>query len=1032
MGEFFIKNKLFLIILTLILTFGGIFSYKNIKRNEDPGFKIRTATVTTVCPNMTADEVDRYVSRQIEEIILEMEEVEHIKTQSYDGLSMLFVEIYETIDDIQPVWDRLRRKVDLAKRRLPQGLDPIVNDEFADVFGTIFSITGDGYSYKELKDIADDIKDELLTLQNVGKVQLMGVQKEAVYLNFSPNDTIVNKIDHTILKNYLQKTNVLGQGGYIKTRGKSLLIEGTSNFDRFEDIKNIPVEIYGKSLKLSDIYNIKKGYIDPPTSICRANGKDAILFILSMKNNGNILKWSDEIKAEIKRLKAIYPIGINFEIMALQGDYVKILTDKFTSSLLQSVLIVAFLVLFILGIKMGLIISGIILCIILSAIFIMEKAGLGLDKISLSALIISLGILVDNSIVVAEGALTQMTKQIGANLSNAKEQILNNVNKSESLTQIVIEVVRKYQTPLLCASIITSCAFLPIYLAKSAVSEYSSALFKVILITLILSWFYSTSLLPYLITVFKPSPSKEKKGKFDVVKFFTPIISYSVENPRKIMLSAFGLALFSFILFGFVPKIFFPDSDRSMYEVRLNLQEGSNIYKTRDYIVKIENFIKKKPEIRNFSSYIGTSAPRYVLSSSPVADRENFGMILINTDSYKSVDKSIIEVKKFINDNFADVNSVVRKVPLGPPYDAPVEIRIYGFKRDKIFKYIYKFQEELKNIKGVYLVKNDWGSKTPRIKILIDNPAASRLGLTSYDILSSINAGYLGVQISSYMDDTTSVPVIYRFSDAFREAESLDNIQILSSSGKSIPLSMVAKTAPGFEYPKIFRRDNRPTVTLQAWIDESTTANAVIEQIKPVLEKENWELGYGFEFGGTYENSKKGNSSIMREIPTAFSIIALILIVLFKEIRKTLITAACSLLALSGANFGLFITGSYFGFMTFLGYICLVGIAVNNCVIFLESVKSLEGEGFNEINKQIAIKENVKNAAISRATPVFLTAVTTIGGMLPLWLGQDPMFSSLAIAIIFGLLASVFITLLVVPALYLVFGDIKVPKTSQE
>ena len=243
MGEFFIKNKLFLIILTLILTFGGIFSYKNIKRNEDPGFKIRTATVTTVCPNMTADEVDRYVSRQIEEIILEMEEVEHIKTQSYDGLSMLFVEIYETIDDIQPVWDRLRRKVDLAKRRLPQGLDPIVNDEFADVFGTIFSITGDGYSYKELKDIADDIKDELLTLQNVGKVQLMGVQKEAVYLNFSPNDTIVNKIDHTILKNYLQKTNVLGQGGYIKTRGKSLLIEGTSNFDRFEDIKNIPVEI---------------------------------------------------------------------------------------------------------------------------------------------------------------------------------------------------------------------------------------------------------------------------------------------------------------------------------------------------------------------------------------------------------------------------------------------------------------------------------------------------------------------------------------------------------------------------------------------------------------------------------------------------------------------------------------------------------------------------------------------------------------------------------------------------------------------
>lgn len=1015
MGEFFIKNKILLIVLTLIFTIGGIFSYKNIKRNEDPGFKIRTATVTTVCPNMTADELDRYVSRQIEDIILEMDEVEHIKTQSYDGLSMIFVEIYETYTVVQPVWDRLRRKVEIAKRLLPAGLEPIVNDEFADVFGTIFSISGDDYSYKELKDIADDIQDELLTLENVGKVQLMGAQKEAVYLNYSPNDAIISKINHALLKEYLQKTNVLGLGGYIKTGGKSLFIEGTSNFDRINDIKNTPLEIFDKSIKLSDIFDIKKGYINPPASICRANGKNAILFILSMKEGGNILKWSDEIKAEIRHLKDYYPIGLNFEIMALQGDYVKILTDKFTSSLAQSVAIVGFLVLLILGIKTGLIISLIIFCIILSAIFIMEKCGIGLDKISLSALIISLGILVDNSIVVAEGVLGQI-----------KTESQNGVDNLKNLTQIAIRVTHKYQTPLLCASIITSCAFLPIILAKSAVSEYSSALFQVVFITLMLSWFYSTALLPYLITVFKIKPPEEKKNKIDVVKFFTPIISYSVENPKKIMLITSVFAVFSLFLFAFVPKIFFPDSDRNMYEIRLNLQEGSNVYKTRDYIVKIENFIKKRPETGNFSSYIGVSAPRYVLSSSPIADRENFGMILVNTDSYKSVDNSIKAVKKFIDENFADVNSVVRKVPLGPPYDAPVEIRIFGLDKAQIFKYVYKFQDKLKNIEGVYLVKNDWGSKTPRIKIEIDNAAAARLNLTSYDVLSAIRAGYQGDEISSYMEGTTSIPIIYRLSDSFRNGRDIENIQILAPNGKSIPLSSVAKTAPGFEYPKIFRRDNRLTVTLQGWIDESTTANAVIERIKPELENENWQLGYGFEFGGTYENSKKGNNSIMREIPTAFSIIILILIMLFRQIKKPLITIICALLALSGANFGLFITGSYFGFMTFLGYICLVGIAVNNCVIFLESLNDKQDEPLNDtLNaapdiKFDKIKTMVKNTAISRVTPVFLTAVTTIGGMLPLWIGNDPMFSSLAIAIIFGLLASVFITLLAAPALYLI------------
>ncbi len=1003
--EFFIKNKILLIVLTLILCTGGVFSYRDIKRNEDPGFKIRTATITTKCQNMNAKQVDKYVSQKIEDVILEMDEVEHIKVQSYDGLSVIFVDVYETYMDIQPIWDKLRRKVDKIRPNLPNGLSPFVNDEFADVYGTIIAMTGDGYSFSELKDMADDIKDEFLTLENIGKAELMGVQKEVTYLNFSPNDTLNYKVNHTLLKNYLQKTNILGLGGFVNTGENNILIEGTSNFDSLEDLKNIPVSVFGKSVKLSDIYTIKKGYIDPPEAITRSNGKNAILLILSMREDGNILKWMDEVKNEIKRLKKLYPIGINFEIQAMQGEYVKTLTDKFTSSLLQSVAIVIALVLFILGLKTGVIIGGIILCIILSTIFIMEKAGLGLDKISLSALIISLGILVDNSIVVAEGTI-QNIKSAAQNTSK------------EDIQKIIIQTARKFQTPLFCVSIITSLAFLPIYLAKSAVSEYTSSLFKVVFITLMFSWFYSTTLLPYLISVFLGNKTKniqeteeevkKNKKEFKITKFFAPLIKFSVNNPKKTVFISAVLLFISFFLFSFVPKIFFPDSDRNMFEIRVNLPETANIFKTKDTIIKIEDFIKNEPEIKNFSSYIGTSAPRYVLSSSPVADRKNFGMILVNTDNFRTVDKSIEKVKKFINNNFSDVNSVVRKVPLGPPYDAPVEIRIYGYESGKIFKYVYSLEEKLKNIDGVYLVKNDWGYKTPRIKVDIDNAQASRLNLTSYDILSSIKASYEGEQLSSYYRDTTNIPIIYKMDNNFINSSSkLGSIEVLSSDNKAIPLSQTAKTELKFEYPKIFRRDNRANVTIQGWIDETTTANAVIEKMLPILDGINWEFGYGYEIGGSYENSKKGNKSITNEIPVAFGAILLILIALFNGIKKPLIIALCAILALSGANTGLFITRSYFGFMTFLGYICLVGIATNNSVILLDSIKG---------NSRLEIQKAVR----SRVVPVFLTAVTTIGGMLPLWIGRDPMFSSLAISIIFGLLSSVLITLLVAPALYII------------
>ena len=470
-----------------------------------------------------------------------------------------------------------------------------------------------------------------------------------------------------------------------------------------------------------------------------------------------------------------------------------------------------------------------------------------------------------------------------------------------------------------------------------------------------------------------------------------------------------------------MPKIFFPDSDRAMFEIEFNLAEGTNIEVTKNVADRTGEFLKDMKDVKNYSSYIGTSAPRYVLSSSPEPIKSNYAMILVNTKNYKNLDKIINKVQKFCSETFPDANTIARKVPLGPPYDAPVEIRIFGSEEDKLFEIVRKIQSELRKIEGVILVKDDWGPKTPKIKIDINKQSAARYGITNYDVAQALQAGLSGYEISSYWRDTTQIPIIYRLGEQSRNNVSkIDSIGIYSSQNqKVLPLSQFATTSLIFEFPRIFRRNGFLTVTIQGYIDnKKTTAHKVIETIKPYLNSIDYPLGCGWQEGGSVENSKKGNKSIAQKIPIAFGIILLLLIGYFNSYKIPPIIFISAAMALGGANFGLFITKSEFGFMTFLAYICLIGIATNNAVVLLDTVEKERKESGGQNLRLI-----LQSAARSRTKPIFLTAVTTIGGMLPLWLGHDPMFSSLAVAIIFGLLFSVCTTLLITPCLYLVLNE---------
>ena len=1003
--HFFLKNKFLLITLITILILGGISYYLATPRNEDPGFKIRTAVVTSIYNGANARQVDEYVTDKIELALEQMSEVETIKSRSYEGKSVVYVDVYETYKDLQPIWDTIRRKITNNLSTLPNGVTPLVDDEFGDVFGIILALWGKDFELWELKDYAQDIRDELLKLKDGAKVEILGAPQEVVYLYYDNSKLARYNLTPAALQNILANTNIIARSGEILIADRYILVQGEDNYTDIENIKNTVLS-YGKStdtLRLGDILQIEKTYKNPFDTITEFNGKNAVIIALSMKENGNILKFGKEVKRKMNELKSLLPIGLNLEIAAFQPDYVKYLTDKFTSGLFQSVLIVIGLILVILGLKAGLIVGFIIPVTILGTFFVMGNFKIWLDKISLSALIIALGILVDNSIVIAEGILREIKK------------------RTQSIEIAAIKVCEKFQTPLLISTLTTSCAFLPVYLADSTVGEYTSSLFKVVAASLLISWFLSITFLPYLIEKFYKNDAQKGPKELNISKYAAKYIKITLSHPKTSIFIASAIVLLSFILFAFVPKIFFPDSDRAMFEIEFNLAEGTNIEVTKNVADRTGEFLKDMKDVKNYSSYIGTSAPRYVLSSSPEPIKSNYAMILVNTKNYKNLDKIINKVQKFCSETFPDANTIARKVPLGPPYDAPVEIRIFGSEEDKLFEIVRKIQSELRKIEGVILVKDDWGPKTPKIKIDINKQSAARYGITNYDVAQALQAGLSGYEISSYWRDTTQIPIIYRLGEQSRNNVSkIDSIGIYSSQNqKVLPLSQFATTSLIFEFPRIFRRNGFLTVTIQGYIDnKKTTAHKVIETIKPYLNSIDYPLGYGWQEGGSVENSKKGNKSIAQKIPIAFGIILLLLIGYFNSYKIPPIIFISAAMALGGANFGLFITKSEFGFMTFLAYICLIGIATNNAVVLLDTVEKERKESGGQNLRLI-----LQSAARSRTKPIFLTAVTTIGGMLPLWLGHDPMFSSLAVAIIFGLLFSVCTTLLITPCLYLVFNE---------
>ncbi|MCG8670096.1 MAG: efflux RND transporter permease subunit [Pseudomonadales bacterium] len=1011
-----LERRQFTLLIIATLVISGIQAYFSIPRAQDPGFIIRAAQVITYFPGASPERVEELVSDKLEEKIRQMPELDFVTSENKTGVSIIVVNIRESYTDMRPIWDNLRRKVDEASRDLPEGTStPIVNDEFGDVYGIVYGITGDGFSYAEIKEVADNVRNDLLLIEDVAKVDILGAQDERIFVEYKPSRLNEIGISPKQLASALSSRNIINPGGEIYTELETITLEPSGDFESIRDLRSTLINIPGSNelVSLGDIAHIYRGYIDPPKNFMRLNGEQALGLAVAMRSGGNITNLGSIVEQRMEEILQSYPIGIDFKKVAMESDIVNKTVSDFVSNLLQAIVVVTLVMLAFLGLRTGVIVAVLIPVAIASTLFVMTLLDIGMDQISLAALMIALGLLVDNAIVMAESIMVKMSDGI-------------------ERKKAALEAANELKIPLLTSSLTTSAAFLPIYLAESAIGEYTAPLFKVVTITLLCSFLVALTLIPLLCVLFIRLKQKQQGGFFDVLTERYLVVLNWVLRHKAIssaaVIGAFGLAM---VALGWVPKIFFPPKTDPIFTIEIEFPLGTPLAYTEKRINEIESYLDtellskddKTPGIRNWATFLGNGGVRFVLTHSPKPATSNYAFILVNTtEGGKLVDALMAKVDNYLFDNLADGQYTIRKLENGTAIKHPVAVRISGKDSDQLFKIADSIKRRLSEFNGTRNIQDNWGLSQKKMRIKIDPQRAQRAGITHSDIATSLQTAFSGITLTEFREGDKIIPVIMRSHSAgSRNYETAGTLGVLNNQGVSVPITQLADPELVFQPAQIFRRNGEKTLEVFADLDTHLTAAQVNAELIPWLEKaqQSWPVGYRWTLGGEAESSGKANESIAEKLPIAGFIICILLMGQFNCIRRTVIILLTIPLALIGVSFGLLAAKSYFGFMTFLGVISLAGIVINNAIVLLDRMNQ-EHDDFGH-----SWQEAVINACQSRFRPILLTTFTTVLGLIPLWLGGGPMWEPMAVTIIFGLLVSTVLTLLVIPLIFSIFFGIK-------
>ncbi|NNH55353.1 efflux RND transporter permease subunit [Rhizobium laguerreae] len=982
----------------IVFILAGAFSYVKLGREEDPNFTIKTMVITAQWPGASAEEVTRQVTDRIEKKLQELESLDYTKSETVAGQTTVFVELLPTTKakDVAPTWLRIRNMIADIKGDFPTGVvGPFFNDRFGDVFGNIYAFTSDGLTQRQLRDLVEDARSKVLTVPNVGKVDVVGAQDEAIYLEFSTRQIAALGIDQQSVIQTLQAQNAVTQSGFVDAGPERIALRVSGQFTSEESLRSINLRINDRFFPLSDVATIKRGYVDPPSALFRFNGQPAIGLAIGMKQGANLLEFGEGLDAQMKRVVADLPIGVDVHRVSDQPAVVDEAVSGFTRALFEAIVIVLIISFISLGLRAGMVVAISIPLVLAITFVVMEYSGISLQRISLGALIIALGLLVDDAMI-------------------AVEMMVARLEAGDDLRKAATHVYTSTAFPMLTGTLVTVAGFIPVGLNNSAAGEFTFTLFVVIAVSLIVSWVVAVLFTPLLGVTILPKTMishHEKKGRFASV--FSWLLGLAMRWRWVTIILTVGVFALSIGGMGLVQQQFFPNSDRTELVIDWNLPNNSSIAETNRQMAKFEKeMLADNKDVDHWTTYVGQGAPRFILSFDVQTPDVSFGQTIIVTKGLDVRDKVRAELQDYLTKTFPGTDAFVKLLDIGPPVGKPVQYRITGPDIQKVRDLSQQFAGVMGSHPLLANMVLDWNEPSRVVKVDVLQDKARQLGVSSEDIATALNGIVEGSTATQVRDDIYLVNVIGRARASERDSiQTLQNLQLSTSNGKVVPLSAVANFRYELEQPTIWRRDRQPTITVKAAVVGPTQPATIVEQLKPKVEEfeKNLPVGYKVELGGAVESSADAQGPIAAVAPLMLFVMATILMIQLQSFSRLFLVFAVAPTALIGVVAALLLSNAPMGFVAILGVLALIGILIRNSVILVVQIEHLRSEG-------MAPWQAVIEATEHRMRPIMLTAAAATLALIPI--SREIFWGPMAYAMMGGIVVGTALTLLFLPALY--------------
>ncbi|PLX68762.1 MAG: AcrB/AcrD/AcrF family protein [Denitrovibrio sp.] len=1006
-AEMTIKKRTFFLFLTVCLIGIGYMAYEKLGRLENPVYTIKTAVVVTQYPGATPLEVEQEVTDPLERAIQQLGQLDEVRSFSRDGLSFIYVDIKDNFgaDDLPQIWDELRRKVSAGQADLPPGARPsIVNDDFGDVFGVYYAFYGDGYEYSELQDYIDMLKKELLLVDDVAKVEVYGEQIETIYIEARRSKMAQLGISPGQIVQTFQQQNLVVDEGKIRVGDEYVSVNTSGIFRTVEEIGDMLIRSSSsdKMIHLKDIAEIKRGYYEQTRTKLRFNRKPAIGLGISTVKGGNVVNMGKAVAERLAELEGDRPIGIERGTIAYQSGTVEKAVDGFVLNLVEAVGIVVVILLIFMGLRVGLLIGAILLITILTTFIGMRYMQVELQNISLGALIIALGMLVDNAIVVSEGILIKI--QMGRDRLEA-----------------AVSTVKETMWPLLGATVIAIMAFVAIAVSDDSTGEFLVSLFQVIGSSLMLSWVFAITLTPlFCHMVLRPKKGGAVEDPYSggIYVTYKRMLSSMIKFRWVTIAVVVGCLVVAIYGFGFVKQSFFPDSTRPQLMINMWMREGLHIDATEKIVAKAENELVNIEHVEDVISFVGAGGLRFLLTYQPEQNNSAYAQIVLSLDDYREIDNIIPQIKKIYFEKLPEVQISIKKFQLGPGSAAKIEARFSGKDPQILRNLSEQAMDIMRRDDASTFVSDDWRQKVKTIDVKMAEAQAKSAGITRSMVNDAIKASFTGTVAGLFRENNDLIPIVFRSpADERANVDSLLDLQVFSTvHGRYVPIQQVVEGVETGYGDSVIRRKNRSRTITAKCDPQFGTANALFQRLRPQIEAIPLPDGYTMEWGGEYENSTDAQKKLIANVPGAFLVMVLIMVLLFNRFKQPLIIIMTLPMALVGVSAGLLIMDKPFGFMALLGFLSLSGMLIKNAIVLLDQIDIELAGGKEQLDAVI-------DASVSRIRPVAMAALTTILGMAPLIV--DAFFASMAVAIMFGLAFATVLTLIFIPVMYTVLYRVK-------